>query len=208
MPMLALTKRAVCYSLERMPKTFSQALAVARTAAVQGILLSGHSMHTHAHLLLLAGLTALPVATTFAADEPQATLKAVTVTATRREESLQKVPVAVSVLDGEQLERDNRNGVASIAQQVPSLNFRTGASNKDTSLFVRGVGTISTSPGVEPTVATVIDGVVYARPGQATRKRTCSCPTASSKASAHAATPKTSTATTARCAARCTRPPI
>ncbi|USV99321.1 TonB-dependent receptor [Pseudomonas pergaminensis] len=125
-------------------------------------------MHTHAHLLLLAGLTALPVATTFAADEPQATLKAVTVTATRREESLQKVPVAVSVLDGEQLERDNRNGVASIAQQVPSLNFRTGASNKDTSLFVRGVGTISTSPGVEPTVATVIDGVVYARPGQAT----------------------------------------
>jgi iron complex outermembrane receptor protein len=117
-------------------------------------------------------LSALPV---FAGDEPvdptpapTATLQAVTVTATRREESLQKVPVAVTVVDGEQLERDNRNGVASIAQQVPTLNFRTGASNKDTSLFVRGVGTISTSPGVEPTVATVVDGVVYGRPGQAT----------------------------------------
>ncbi|MEN4748468.1 TonB-dependent receptor [Pseudomonas sp. Ps21-P2] len=97
-----------------------------------------------------------------------ATLQAVTVTATRREEPLQQVPVAVTVLDGEQLERDNRNGVASVAQQVPALNFRTGASNKDTSLFMRGVGTISTSPGVEPTVATVVDGVVYARPGQAT----------------------------------------
>ncbi|MFS2126615.1 TonB-dependent receptor [Pseudomonas sp. Pseusp97] len=96
------------------------------------------------------------------------TLKAVTVTATRREESLQKVPVAVSVIDGEQLERDNRNNVSSIVQQVPSLNFRTGASNKDTSLFVRGVGTISTSPGVEPSVSTVIDGVVLGRPGQAT----------------------------------------
>ena len=72
------------------------------------------------------------------------------------------------MIDGEQLERDSRNSVATIVQQVPSLNFRTGASNKDTSLFVRGVGTISTSPGVEPTVATVIDGVVYARPGQAT----------------------------------------
>jgi iron complex outermembrane receptor protein len=101
-------------------------------------------------------------------SDQEPTLKSVTVTATRREESLQKVPVAVSVIDGEQLERDNRNGVASIVQQVPSLNFRTGASNKDTSLFVRGVGTISTSPGVEPTVATVIDGVVYARPGQST----------------------------------------
>ncbi len=104
---------------------------------------------------LLAGLTALPSSAVFAADavsDQEPTLKAVTVTATRREESLQKVPVAVSVVDGEQLERDSRNGVASIVQQVPTLNFRTGASNKDTSLFVRGVGTISTSPGVEPTV--------------------------------------------------------
>lgn len=122
---------------------------------------------------LLMGLAALPWVPAMADNAAtQSTetvaLESVTVTATRREESLQKVPVAVSVIQGEQLERDNRNGVASIVQQVPSLNFRTGASNKDTSLFIRGVGTISTSPGVEPTVATVIDGVVYARPGQAT----------------------------------------
>jgi iron complex outermembrane receptor protein len=76
--------------------------------------------------------------------------------------------VAVSVVEGEQLERDNRNNVASIVQQVPTLNYRAGASNKDTSLFIRGVGTISTSPGVEPTVATVVDGVVFGRPGQST----------------------------------------
>jgi iron complex outermembrane receptor protein len=48
------------------------------------------------------------------------------------------------------------------------VNFRTNASNKDSSLFIRGVGTISTSPGVEPTVSMVLDGVVTARPGQAT----------------------------------------
>lgn len=102
-------------------------------------------------------------------QNPQATaLSAVTVTATRREASLQEVPVAVSVVQGEQLERDNRNSVASIVQQVPTLNYRAGASNKDTSLFIRGVGTISTSPGVEPTVATVVDGVVFGRPGQST----------------------------------------
>ncbi|MDE1168325.1 MAG: TonB-dependent receptor [Pseudomonas sp.] len=100
------------------------------------------------------------------AQEP--VLKSVTVTATRREESLQKVPVAVSVVDGEQLGRENRTSIESIVQQIPTVNFRTGASNKDTSLFIRGVGTISTSPGVEPTVATVVDGVVYGRPGMAT----------------------------------------
>ncbi|TBV10973.1 TonB-dependent receptor [Stutzerimonas kirkiae] len=103
-----------------------------------------------------------------AAEPRAAALGTVTVTATRREASLQEVPVAVSVVDGEQLERDNRNNVSSIVQQVPTLNYRAGASNKDTSLFVRGVGTISTSPGVEPTVATVVDGVVFGRPGQST----------------------------------------
>jgi len=56
--------------------------------------------------LILAGLTAHPAPGAFAADAQEPTLKSVTVTATRREESLQKVPVAVSVLDGQQLERD------------------------------------------------------------------------------------------------------
>lgn len=95
-------------------------------------------------------------------------LETVTVTATRRAESLQAVPIAVSVLKGDELAKNNRNSVATIAAVVPTLSFRTNASNKDASLFIRGVGTISTSPGVEPTVSTVIDGVVYARAGQAT----------------------------------------
>lgn len=190
--MLALTKDRVCYSLERMPMTDFSALP-AQIGSGPGQIpcrCSMQNIHGDPQKLarsiraatvsrlplgwVLAGLAALPLPGAFAANADSAaqdrepTLKSVTVTATRREESLQKVPVAVSVVDGEQLERDNRNGVASIVQQVPSLNFRTGASNKDTSLFIRGVGTISTSPGVEPTVATVIDGVVYGRPGQAT----------------------------------------
>ena len=119
--------------------------------------------------ILLAAVGQGAFAAQATAETPQATaLGAVTVTATRREASLQEVPVAVSVVQGEQLERDNRNSVASIVQQVPTLNYRAGASNKDTSLFIRGVGTISTSPGVEPTVATVVDGVVFGRPGQST----------------------------------------
>jgi len=122
-----------------------------------------------AAILLAAVGQAAHAAEPAEAGAPQATaLGAVTVTATRREATLQEVPVAVSVIDGEQLERDNRNNVASIVQQVPTLNYRAGASNKDTSLFIRGVGTISTSPGVEPTVATVVDGVVFGRPGQST----------------------------------------
>lgn len=95
-------------------------------------------------------------------------LETITVTATKRSESLQSVPVAVSVLLGDVLEKANLNNMANIVQQLPTVNYRANASNKDTSLFIRGVGTISTSPGVEPTVATVVDGVVFARPGMAT----------------------------------------
>lgn len=48
----------------------------------------------------------------------------VTVTATRREASLQSVPIAVSVLDGRKLEQSNLNSIQTIANEVPSLTFR------------------------------------------------------------------------------------
>jgi len=102
------------------------------------------------------------------ASDDQAGLPSVTVTATRREASLRSVPVAVSVLNGDLLEQANRNSIDSIAAELPSVNFRQQGGNKDSTIFVRGIGTISTSPGVEPTVSTVVDGVVFARPGQAT----------------------------------------
>ena len=115
------------------------------------------------------------VAATLAAAAAQAQeaplsgqLEEIVVTATKREESLQTVPVAVSVLSGVQLEQTNLNAMETISTHIPSLNFRANASNKDTSLFIRGVGTISTSPGVEPSVSTVVDGVVFGRAGMAT----------------------------------------
>lgn len=118
---------------------------------------------------LVAGLVhAQQAPSTAAKAEPSDKLDTITVTATKRAEPLQSVPIAITVLGGEQLEQSNLNTLGAITTQTPTVNFRTGASNKDTSLFIRGVGTITTSPGVEPTVSTVIDGVVTARPGQAT----------------------------------------
>ena len=90
------------------------------------------------------------------------------VTATRRSELLSKVPVAVSVIGGDRLRTSNITAVRDLAQIVPSLNFRNTASNKDQSLFIRGLGTVSTSSGVEPSVSSVVDGVALARQGQVT----------------------------------------
>jgi iron complex outermembrane receptor protein len=103
-----------------------------------------------------------------AAQSDGGKLETVTITATKRLQPLQSTPIAVSVISGNTLEEANLNNLESISTQLPTVNFRTNASNKDSALFIRGVGTISTSPGVEPTVSTVLDGVVTARPGQAT----------------------------------------
>ena len=88
------------------------------------------------------------------------------VTARLRSESLQNVPVAVSVVTGALAMQENRNDVPGLIAVIPSVEFRSQPSNKDQDILIRGLGTITTSAGAEPTVSTVVDGVVLARPGQ------------------------------------------
>lgn len=92
----------------------------------------------------------------------------IVVTARFRNESLQQVPIAITAVTGASLAERQLNTIENIAGSVPSVEFRSGASNKDRTIFIRGVGTITTSPGVEPSVSTVLDGVVLTRPGQST----------------------------------------
>ena len=92
----------------------------------------------------------------------------VVVTARFRNESVREVPIAITALTGASLDDRQLTNLQTIAAAVPSVEFRAGASNKDRTVFIRGVGTITTSPGVEPSVSTVLDGVVLARPGQST----------------------------------------
>ncbi|WP_077509350.1 TonB-dependent receptor [Sphingomonas sp. LM7] len=123
-------------------------------------------------LALLAGAALAAIAPAHAQEAPAAATAQnndeIVVTARFREESLTDVPIAITALDGDALAARNLNTLQDIAQTVPTLDFRSGSSNKDRSTFIRGIGTITTSPGVEPSVATVIDGVVLARPGQST----------------------------------------
>lgn len=110
---------------------------------------------------------AAPAATEQAAPDDSAA-GGIVVTARFRNEQLQNVPIAMSVVNGDTAQSRNLNTIQDIAATVPSLDFRNGASNKDRNIFIRGVGTITTSPGVESSVSTVVDGVVLVRPGQAT----------------------------------------
>ena len=106
--------------------------------------------------------------TNAASEEPGAVPGDVVVTARYRNESVREVPIAITALTGASLDDRQLTNLQTIAAAVPSVEFRAGASNKDRTVFIRGVGTITTSPGVEPSVSTVLDGVVLTRPGQST----------------------------------------
>ena len=82
----------------------------------------------------------------------------IVVTAQRRSESLQNVPVAVPALSGGALSRAGVTNTADLNNVVPGLNFTTsvGAYGLPT---IRGIGSTSQGPGVENPVATYIDGV-------------------------------------------------
>jgi len=116
---------------------------------------------------LLASALTLPALPAMA-DEPANDASDIVVTARYRNETLQQVPIAVSAISGTSLNDRALHNLQDLAAAVPTVDFRNGSSNKDRTVFIRGIGTISTSPGVEPSVSTVVDGVVLTRPGQAT----------------------------------------
>ena len=89
------------------------------------------------------------------------------VTAQKRSERLQDVPVAVSVVSGDALAAQGKVSLEGAQYLVPALNFLKSGTTLNQSLFLRGVGTATFSIAGEPSVSTVVDGVVFARAGEA-----------------------------------------
>lgn len=89
----------------------------------------------------------------------QAALESVTITATRRAERLQDVPLSVSAVTGTAMEKAGVKSLADIANATSGVTV--GASPQDSGVRVRGVGTLGGfSSASEQPVGVVIDGVV------------------------------------------------
>ena len=83
----------------------------------------------------------------------------VVVTATKTERTLQEVPVAVSVVTADTIEKANIVDLMDLKAVVPSLDARQYQSTTNATFFIRGFGNGSNNPGIEPSVAVFIDGV-------------------------------------------------
>lgn len=129
---------------------------------------------TKAALCAAASYAALAASPALAAAPASdaGTMPEVIVTAQKRSENLQKVPLAVSVATQEVLQNNAIGNAESLEQVVPSLTFKKGTANVNSTLSIRGIGTQSFSSGAEPSVSTVVDGVVFGRSGMAVQEFT------------------------------------
>lgn len=109
--------------------------------------------------LIVAALLVAPPAI----SAPQ--LEEVIVTAQKRAENMQDVPVAVSAITADQLDDIGFNDIADISAQVPSLIVLTNLSPLSTTFRIRNIGNAGNIPTFEPATGLFIDGAFRSRSG-------------------------------------------
>jgi iron complex outermembrane receptor protein len=97
------------------------------------------------------------------ATSATAQIETVIVTAEKRSEDIQKVSVAVTALNGTQLESRGVLGFKELTTQVPSLRFGAGVTGGENVITMRGLGSQNTTPGGDSPVAYSVDGVYLQR---------------------------------------------
>lgn len=121
--------------------------------------------------LCVSGMVALVATPASAQDQPDAQsrdsltameaeksdISDIVVTATRRDQALQDVPISVTALSGDELDRTGLSNTTDLTQTMPALNFTRVHVNMQPT--IRGVGTRDTATGNEANVSVYVDGV-------------------------------------------------
>jgi len=105
------------------------------------------------------------VASSAAAANTEGNMSKVVVTARRREESLQDVPVSVTAFSADQLSKQAIPDVTALALSLPNTTLKASrATNSTLTAFIRGVGQADPLAGFESGVGIYIDDIYLARP--------------------------------------------
>ncbi|CAN5115893.1 TonB-dependent receptor [soil metagenome] len=135
--------------------------------------MSGHTAWLKGLLCASASLASITFALPAAAQDKPAAAEAVTgddvdelvVTARRRAETLNDVPISVSVQTGEQLEARGAIDITALQRVTPNLTLQVSrGTNSTLTAFIRGVGQQDPLWGFEPGVGLYVDDVYIARP--------------------------------------------
>jgi iron complex outermembrane recepter protein len=120
--------------------------------------------------LLCAGATLLapPIAMAEdapSADPPAGTLKEVIVTAQKRSEPLQRVPISIAAVTSQEIEQRSMTDLQQVAQATPNVSFYYQPQVGTTAglIYIRGIGQNDTITTDDPGVGVYVDGVYYGR---------------------------------------------
>ncbi|MEM9180396.1 MAG: TonB-dependent receptor [Pseudomonadota bacterium] len=116
--------------------------------------------------LALAGMSNFNVAAQAQSgdEDSEARLSTVTVTAQKREQNVQDVPISISAYSGEFLEESGAQTLQDIALYSPNFLLPSSSQLTNARIQIRGVGSVGNA-GIEPSVGVFIDEVYYPRPG-------------------------------------------
>ena len=130
-----------------------------------------YNVKTRASLAALAIAYCMTGEAAIAQDSPSPAIDAassapageIIVTAQRREQSLQRVPVTVQAFTNEMIQSRGLEQISDLATVTPGLNIAQSSSGA-LQPFLRGVGTGANAVGSEGSIAVYIDGVYFSRP--------------------------------------------
>src|ERR1700742_1213307 len=118
--------------------------------------------------LVLAMSGAFAGAHAFAADASSApVLEEIIVTAEKRSENLQDVPISVVAINAQQIKDAGITDIRNLAILTPGLTVTSEGNEAITTARIRGIGTVGDNPGLESSVGVNIDGVYRPRNGVA-----------------------------------------
>ena len=100
---------------------------------------------------------------TTATDQSVNDTRDIIVTASKRAQNIQKVPVAVTAVGEEKLQSLNITNTASLATMAPGIVFVPAPNPNNLQFVVRGIGTYSTVDTLEQSVGVAIDGIPLGR---------------------------------------------
>ncbi len=120
------------------------------------------------------GVSLLPLALVFSSITIPATaqeateadggqLDVITVTAQKRKENLQDVPLTINFIDGVRLQEQAIDSLKDINQLVAGISIRENNDQRNVGFLIRGIGSNQSFIGIEPSSAVNVDGEVLAR---------------------------------------------
>ena len=127
--------------------------------------MTNRRMFARQGIALVSAITGIIAVSSSWAEETTPTLTEIIVTAQKRQQNIQDVPISVIALSAQQLKDGGVTDIKSLQALTPALTVTSTTSENVTTARIRGIGTVGDNPGLESSVGIVIDGVYRPRNG-------------------------------------------